>query len=165
MTAATGVREAPTNVGADVGAARRGASVEDARGGHAARYVWAVLRLLMGWTFFWAFIDKLFGLGFATAAESSWLNGGSPTAGFLKFATHGPFAEFYQAGADVLGCEHAPRKQPVRARPPDLRRRHGRAAVVGLGTNLRFGPPVGSDAPRPPVPDPPIDRLSGRQPG
>ena len=97
MTAATGVREAPTNVGADVGAGRRGASVEDARGGHAARYVWAVLRLLMGWTFFWAFIDKLFGLGFATAAESSWLNGGSPTLGFLKFATSGPFAEFYQA--------------------------------------------------------------------
>ena len=44
MTAATGVREAPTNVGADVGAGRRGASVEDARGGHSARYVWAVLR-------------------------------------------------------------------------------------------------------------------------
>ena len=51
----------------------------------------------MGWTFFWAFIDKVFGLGFATASESSWLNGGSPTVGFLKFATHGPFAEFYQA--------------------------------------------------------------------
>ena len=96
MATVTEVR-APTNVGATVGVDRRGASAEDARGGRAAPYVWAVLRLLMGWMFFWAFIDKLFGLGFATAAESSWLNGGSPTLGFLKFATHGPFAEFYQA--------------------------------------------------------------------
>lgn len=97
MTLAAGVREAPTRVGSSFGVGHRGWSVEAARGGRAAQYVWAVLRLLMGWTFFWAFIDKLFGLGFATAAESSWLNGGSPTLGFLKFATHGPFVEFYQA--------------------------------------------------------------------
>ena len=96
MATVTGVR-APIDVGATAGVGHRGAFVEDARGGGAAEYVWAVLRLLMGWTFFWAFIDKLFGLGFATAAESSWLNGGSPTLGFLKFATHGPFVEFYQA--------------------------------------------------------------------
>ena len=97
MTLATGVREAPTSVGSAVGVGQGGSSVEDARSGRAAQYVWAVLRLLMGWTFFWAFIDKLFGLGFATAAESSWLNGGSPSLGFLKFATQGPFVEFYQA--------------------------------------------------------------------
>ena len=30
--------------------------------------VWAALRLAMGWTFFWAFADKLFGLGYATEA-------------------------------------------------------------------------------------------------
>ena len=96
MTAATGVREAPTDVGAAVELGHEGALIEEARSGRAAQYVWAVLRLLMGWTFFWAFIDKVFGLGFATATESSWLNGGSPTLGFLKFATHGPFTEFYQ---------------------------------------------------------------------
>ena len=28
--------------------------------------VFGILRVAMGWTFLWAFIDKLFGLGFAT---------------------------------------------------------------------------------------------------
>ena len=28
--------------------------------------------------------------------ERAWLEGGSPTSGFLKFATDGPFAAFYQ---------------------------------------------------------------------
>ncbi len=41
-------------------------------------------------------MDKLFGFGFATARESAWINGGSPTFGFLKFGTTGPFAGFYQ---------------------------------------------------------------------
>ncbi|MDO8443263.1 MAG: hypothetical protein Q7S81_03365 [bacterium] len=70
-------------------------------------YIWGLLRLSMGWIFFWAFIDKLFGLGFATCRDAStnlvgilcekaWLSGGSPAFGFLKFAAKGPFAEFYQ---------------------------------------------------------------------
>jgi len=54
------------------------------------------LRIGVGWIFLWAFLDKVFGLGFATKLESAWLGGTSPTAGFLKFATKGPFAEFYQ---------------------------------------------------------------------
>jgi thiosulfate dehydrogenase (quinone) large subunit len=61
------------------------------------QYVWAFLRLSLGLTFFWAFIDKLLGLGFATKPENSWLAGGSPTTGFLKSATKGPFASFYQS--------------------------------------------------------------------
>ncbi len=58
----------------------------------------------MGWIFFWAFIDKLFGLGFATTADKAWLAGGSPTFGFLKFGTKGPFAEFFQglAGSAIV---------------------------------------------------------------
>lgn len=60
-------------------------------------YIWGILRLGMGWIFFWAFIDKLFGLGFATEPGKAWLAGGSPTFGFLKFATKGPFAEIYQS--------------------------------------------------------------------
>lgn len=44
----------------------------------------------------WAFMDKLWGLGFATPAEKSWLNGVSPTLGYLKSAA-GPLAGFYQA--------------------------------------------------------------------
>ena len=61
------------------------------------RLVWTLLRVSMGWIFFWAFIDKLFGLGFATKAGQSWLSGGSPTIGFLKFATKGPFMDFYKS--------------------------------------------------------------------
>ena len=62
-------------------------------------YVWGTLRLGMGWIFLWAFVDKLFGLGYATASEGAWINGGSPTFGFLNFATKGPFAELYQGMA------------------------------------------------------------------
>ncbi|MEV4840780.1 hypothetical protein AB0K05_40195 [Nonomuraea sp. NPDC049486] len=47
-------------------------------------YVWAIARIALGWTFLWAFLDKTFGLGFATTAEKAWLAGGSPTTGFLK---------------------------------------------------------------------------------
>ncbi len=59
-------------------------------------YIWALLRLAMGWIFFWSFVDKLFGLGFASAPEKAWIAGSSPTFGFLKFASKGPCAEFYQ---------------------------------------------------------------------
>lgn len=61
-----------------------------------------MLRLMLGWTFLWAFMDKLWGLGFATESAKSWLSGGSPTLGFLKFGTTGPFAETFQsfAGAE-----------------------------------------------------------------
>ncbi|MFA6511646.1 MAG: hypothetical protein WCV86_00760 [Patescibacteria group bacterium] len=62
-----------------------------------AKYLIAIIRISMGWIFLWAFIDKLAGLGFATESAKSWLNGGSPTLGFLKFGTSGPFADFYQS--------------------------------------------------------------------
>lgn len=58
---------------------------------------WGVLRIAFGLTFLWAFIDKLFGLGFATTRANSWLNGGSPTNGFLSFATQGPLASAFQS--------------------------------------------------------------------
>ncbi|MBI2146141.1 hypothetical protein HYU22_02265 [Candidatus Woesearchaeota archaeon] len=59
--------------------------------------IWALLRISLGLIFLWAFFDKMFGLGFDTAPDKSWLLGTSPTAGFLKFATHGPFASFFQS--------------------------------------------------------------------
>lgn len=67
----------------------------------AARYVFAAVRISLGWTFLWAFLDKAFGLGFATPAEDAWINGGSPTAGFLGNAATGPFQGIFQgiAGA------------------------------------------------------------------
>lgn len=67
-------------------------------------YLHFALRIVLGWTMLWAFLDKTFGLGFATKQEASWLNGGSPTTGFLKFAAKGPFAEIFQglAGNQIV---------------------------------------------------------------
>lgn len=62
-------------------------------------WVWGVLRLGVGWIFLWAFLDKVFGLGFATTPDQAWLAGGSPTYGFLTFVTKGPLAGFYQGMA------------------------------------------------------------------
>jgi thiosulfate dehydrogenase [quinone] large subunit len=56
----------------------------------------AVLRIAFGLTFLWAFVDKLFGLGYATPEGKGWIDGGDPTAGFLG-NTDGPFADFYQS--------------------------------------------------------------------
>ncbi|MGA8209549.1 MAG: hypothetical protein WB441_05990 [Nocardioidaceae bacterium] len=55
------------------------------------RYGAAALRLSIGWVFAWAFLDKTFGLGHATAGADAWVRGGSPTAGFLSAAPTGPF--------------------------------------------------------------------------
>jgi thiosulfate dehydrogenase [quinone] large subunit len=51
--------------------------------------------------FFWAFIDKSFGLGFATKSANAWISGGSPTTGFLMSATKGPFGEVFKSLAGV----------------------------------------------------------------
>lgn len=59
-------------------------------------YVWALLRIALGWVFLWAFLDKTFGLGFATERGAAWIEGGSPTTGYLSFATKGPLADLYQ---------------------------------------------------------------------
>lgn len=67
----------------------------------AVRYIWAIARLALGWVFLWAFLDKVFGLGRATPAAKAWLEGGSPTEGFLKNAPTGPFADFYK---DIAGA-------------------------------------------------------------
>ena len=60
------------------------------------QYLLALLRLSLGFIFLWAFLDKLFGLGFSTLPDKSWLNGGSPTLGFLS-SVKGPFSSFYNA--------------------------------------------------------------------
>lgn len=57
--------------------------------------LFSLLRIVLGFVFFWAFIDKVFGLGFATTPDKSWLQGGSPTSGFLTFAVDGPFAPVF----------------------------------------------------------------------
>jgi len=82
-----------------------------------ARKALAVLRVAFGLTFLWAFFDKLLALGFSTGVDpkgavdrfgpAAWINGGSPTEGFLKFGADGPFKGLYNsiggaAWADTL---------------------------------------------------------------
>jgi thiosulfate dehydrogenase [quinone] large subunit len=59
----------------------------------------AVLRIAMGLIFAWAFVDKTFGLGYATPSANAWINGGSPTQGFLGHLDHGPLASMFQSWA------------------------------------------------------------------
>ncbi len=54
------------------------------------------LRLALGFLFLWAFLDKTFGFGYATPSSKSWLNGGSPTHGFLSGANVGPLQGFFR---------------------------------------------------------------------
>ena len=73
----------------------------------AAGYALGALRLIVGWTFLWAFLDKMFALGFSTGrdetgavdrfGDAAFIHGASPTEGFLAFGADGPFAGFYNA--------------------------------------------------------------------
>ncbi len=62
----------------------------------AARYTFAVARISIGFVFLWAFADKLIGLDHATPAARAWINGGSPSTGFLS-GVQGPFAGFFNS--------------------------------------------------------------------
>ena len=67
--------------------------------------IFGLVRIAMGWIFLWAFLDKLFGFGLATESGKAWINGVSPTTGFLKFGTADKtFADFFQglAGSPVV---------------------------------------------------------------
>jgi len=71
----------------------------------------AALRIAFGFTFLWAFLDKTFALGFATGkdetgavdyfGDAAWINGGSPTEGFLSFGVpaDNPFKEMFNSMA------------------------------------------------------------------
>ncbi len=59
----------------------------------------AILRIATGLIFLWAFLDKLLGLGYATPSTSAWINGGSPTKGFLSGVAVGPFEATFQSWA------------------------------------------------------------------
>ncbi|MFF9896209.1 hypothetical protein [Streptomyces longispororuber] len=64
-------------------------------------YVFAGLRLLTGFVFLWAFLDKTFGFGYATRSGKGWVDGGSPTEGFLSGVAVGPMESTFHdwAGA------------------------------------------------------------------
>lgn len=82
----------------------------------AARRALAAVRIAFGLTFVWAFVDKLLALGFATGknpetgavdyfGDGAWINGASPTEGFLAFGADGPFKEFYNSIAGAAWAD------------------------------------------------------------
>ncbi|MDP3890205.1 hypothetical protein [Nocardioides sp.] len=94
-----------------------GAAVAAASGGlteNAHRAI-AVLRIAFGLTFLWAFFDKLLALGFSTGrdqegvvdrfGDAAWINGASPTEGFLTYGADGPFKEFYNSIAGAAWAD------------------------------------------------------------
>jgi thiosulfate dehydrogenase [quinone] large subunit len=97
-----------------------------------ARRALAILRITFGLTFLWAFFDKLLALGFHTGygqdgkldrfGDAAWINGGSPTEGFLKFGADGPFKEFYNSLAGTAFADWA-----------------FMLGLLGIGTALTFG--------------------------
>jgi thiosulfate dehydrogenase (quinone) large subunit len=64
---------------------------------HVAARGLAVLRIATGFVFLWAFLDKTFGFGYATPSAKSWINGGSPTKGFLSSVEAGPLKGFFHS--------------------------------------------------------------------
>ncbi|MGC5243357.1 hypothetical protein ACPXCH_26765 [Streptomyces albogriseolus] len=78
-----------------------------ADGIHAATgaYALAGLRLLTGFVFLWAFVDKTFGLGYATQSGRGWIDGGSPTKGFLSSVAVGPLESTFHAWAGAAWAD------------------------------------------------------------
>jgi thiosulfate dehydrogenase [quinone] large subunit len=83
----------------------------------APRKALAVLRIGYGITFLWAFFDKLLALGFHTGydqegnldrfGDAAWINGGSPTEGFLAFGVpeDNPFKDIFNGMAGAAWAD------------------------------------------------------------
>jgi thiosulfate dehydrogenase (quinone) large subunit len=65
----------------------------------------AIVRVVVGFEFLWAFLDKTFGFGYATPAARAWINGGSPTKGFLSRVAVGPFESTFHAWAGAAWAD------------------------------------------------------------
>jgi len=85
------------------------------------------LRMLLGFTFLWAFLDKAFALGFSTGrvvsdtgatvkiaffGDAAWIHGASPTAGAIGFALKGPFADAIQTATGYHMTQAGPAVNP-----------------------------------------------------
>jgi len=106
--------------------------------GVAAGVALGVLRMLMGFTFLWAFLDKAFALGFSTGrnpdtgvinffGSDAWIKGGSPTDGVLLFALKGPFKGLYDGLAGQTWVEWVYMLSMLLI---------GLALILGIGTRL-----------------------------
>ena len=60
----------------------------------------ATVRIITGFVFLWAFLDKTFGWHYATGSGKGWIDGGSPTKGFLSGVSAGPLQSFFH---DIAG--------------------------------------------------------------
>jgi thiosulfate dehydrogenase [quinone] large subunit len=102
--------------------------------------IWGVFRIAIGWVFLWSFLDKAFALGFSTGRNpetgvidffgpDAWINGASPTAGFLQFGVHSkePFVSFYQSLAGATWVDWAYMLSLLAI---------GTALILGVGTRL-----------------------------
>ena len=65
----------------------------------------AIMRVVVGVEFLWAFADKTFGLGYATPAARAWIHGGSPTKGFLSRVAVGPLEGTFHAWAGAAWAD------------------------------------------------------------
>ncbi|MEW1993831.1 hypothetical protein ACFWFH_08965 [Streptomyces coelicoflavus] len=82
------------------------AALAEGAGERSARAcVFASARLLMGFVFLWAFLDKTFGLGYATPSGKGWIDSGSPTEGFLGHVAVGPTESTFHAWAGAAWAD------------------------------------------------------------
>lgn len=103
----------------ETGTVRQVPGMSPAVSGAAAKAL-AVLRIGFGLTFLWAFFDKLLALGFSTGrtvdpetgaetvdrfGDAAFVNGASPTEGFLGFGSEGPFKDFYNGIAGTAWAD------------------------------------------------------------
>jgi thiosulfate dehydrogenase [quinone] large subunit len=69
-----------------------------------ARFL-AVVRVVTGFVFLWAFLDKTFGFGYATPTAKAWIHGGSPTKGFLSGVAAGPLESTFHTWAGAAWAD------------------------------------------------------------
>ena len=86
--------------------------------------VFALMRVALGFTFLWAFLDKALALGFSTGRDpvtgvvdyfgnAAWINGGSPTKGVFAYALNaGWFTGFYEGLGNVTMTAQGPVANP-----------------------------------------------------
>jgi len=115
-----------------------GLQVRPREGDVKAGKIWGLLRIAMGWTFLWAFLDKAFALGFSTGrsldtgaidffGKAAWIHGGSPTDGALTFALRGPFQSLYSGLIGQTWIEWVYMASMLLI---------GTALILGIGTRL-----------------------------
>ena len=91
----TGLTDAATRNGE----ARTETAQEPVVRSSAGRRVLAALRIVIGFTFLWSFLDSALGLSYSTAPEDAWIAGESPTQGYLMGASDGTLGPLWEAMA------------------------------------------------------------------